>query len=167
VADAEPLALLLLPSKLEDFRFAAHARDLLEIPRAVALEPPRMRQSGTLAEMLAARYARRVRLPGEARVIVLYHPRQGPLARALLATRDAELWYARPDRQMLEQSTPRHREELMALDDRAAERATEILLISRDGDPREQNLPLRRRLIELGVISAKPFVPGARINFHK
>ncbi len=129
--------------------------------------PPRMRQSGVFADMITARYARRVKLPGDIKVIVLYHPLQYPLARALLATRDAELWYARPDRASLAAGDPRRAEELLALDDRAVERAAEIFAVTAGGDPRMENLPLRRRLIELEVISPKPFVPGARIDFHK
>jgi hypothetical protein len=163
---AEPLALLLLPCKLESFELSAHVRDLLEIPRAVVLEPPRLRQFGGFQDALTARYARRVRLPGEPKAIVLYHPWQYRLARALLATNEAELWYARPDRAALADSEPQHAEELLGLDERAVERADEILAVTTGGDPRTENLPLRRRLIELEVISAKPFVPGARIH-HK
>jgi hypothetical protein len=161
---AEPLAVLLLPSKLERFELAAHARDLLEIPRALALEPSRMRISGSFGEMLAARYARRLKLPGEARVLVLYHPWQYPLARSLLATTESELWYARPDWTQFAERDPGHADELLALDARALERANELLRVTAGGDPRAENLPLRQRLVELEVISAKPFAPGARIS---
>lgn len=99
-------------------------------------------------------------------MIVLYHPRQYPLARALLVTRDAELWYARPDRATLSARGERRAEELRALDDRAIERATAILMATPGGDPRLENEPLRRRLLELEVISARPFVPGARIDYR-
>ncbi len=36
---SEPLAVLLLPCKLEQFELAKHARGLLSIPRVLALEP--------------------------------------------------------------------------------------------------------------------------------
>ena len=43
-ADADdPLAVLLLPGRLEGLELEAHARDLLSIPRVVALEPSRVR----------------------------------------------------------------------------------------------------------------------------
>jgi hypothetical protein len=155
----EPLALLLLPRKLEQFELADHARDLLAIPRVVALEPPRVGTSGLFAEAITIRNARRLRLPGEPRVLVLYHPGQYPLARALLARYEqSELWYAR------RAENERRSDELLALDDRAAERARQVLVATAGGDPPVQNEPLRRRLLELEVISARPFVPGARVH---
>lgn len=104
-ADASrPLALLLLPARLEQFAYAAHARDLLRAPRIVALEPPRLswrtfgRMPDPLALGVAVRQAKRLKLPGEVRVVVLYHALGLPLAEALLArspaTAKAQLWRA-------------------------------------------------------------------------
>jgi hypothetical protein len=164
---SEPLAVLVLPRKLERFELAAHARDLLAIPRVIALEPPRLGASGLLGEAITARNARRLRFPGEPRVLVLYDPRQYPLARALLATYEqSELWYVRADRDALQAEPPRRRDQLLSLDDRASERAVQLLVATADADPRVQNEPLRLRLFELEVISARPFVPGARVDYR-
>ncbi|MDQ6834596.1 MAG: hypothetical protein M3016_00230 [Actinomycetota bacterium] len=163
---AEPLAVLLLPRRLEEFELAAHARDLLQIPRAVALEPPRVATLGFLADVVATRNARRLRFPGKPRVIVLYDPRQYPLARALGSRyQEAELWYARPDRSAVQASGERRLGELLAFDERAAERASGVLVATAGADPRLENEPLRRRLRELEVISSRAFVPGARIHY--
>jgi hypothetical protein len=155
----EPLAILLLPCRLEDFELAAHARDLLEIPRAVAVEPRRGRRPWPVGDIAAVRQARRLRFPGAPRVIVLYHPAQYPLARALGGRyADAELWYVRADPETVED------DELRALDELASERAVQQLTAIAGGNAREQNQPLRRRLVELDVISSRPFVPGARVE---
>ena len=155
----EPLAVLLLPGRLEDFELAAHARDLLSIPRVVALEPPRSRGPGSLREAVSALQARRLRFPGEPRVLVLYRPRQYPLARALLGVHEhAELWYVPPDPAVFRTASDRSDDEL------ARSRAAWVLTASPDGDPRAENEPLRSRLTELGVISQHPFVPGVRIG---
>jgi hypothetical protein len=154
----DSLAILLLPCRLEDFELAAHARDLLEIPRVLALEPSRFRTPAALRESAAARQARRLRLPGELRASVLYHPRQYPLARALLAAHEeTELWYFQPDPQTLEG------EEEITADELARERAARVLVATPEGDPRSENQPLRARLRELEVISHRPYVPRARM----
>lgn len=154
----EPLAVLLLPRRLEDFDLAAHARDLLAIPRVVALEPPRGRGPGSLREAVSALQARRLRLPGVPRVFVLYRPRQYPLARALLGVHErAELWYVAPDPAVFRTAADRSDDEL------ARARAGQVLTASADGDPRVENEPLRSRLTELGVISPHPFLPGVRL----
>jgi hypothetical protein len=153
----DSLALLLLPCRLEDFELAAHARDLLEIPRVLALEPSRYRTPQALRDSVAARQARRLRFGGEPQAFVLYHPRQYPLARALLAVHgQADLWYFQPDPQALSG------EDLIALDELARARATRVLVATPDGDPRADNQPLRTRLLELGVISHRPYVPSTR-----
>jgi hypothetical protein len=158
----EPLALLLLPERLEDFSLQAHARDLLAIPRVVALDPPRLRPRGWLAEAVAGRQARRLRLPGEPRLIMLYHAAGYPLARALLGRHpEAELWYSSA---ACVPQTPAAEAELAALERLARERAAAELELSAGGDPRLENEPLRARLLELGVISSRVFVPGAKIH---
>ena len=153
----DSLAVLLLPCRLEDFELAAHARDLLEIPRVLALEPSRMRTPAALREAASARQARRLRFQGEPRAFILYHPRQYPLARALLAVHEqAELWYFPPDTQALAG------EELSGLDDLARARATGVLAATPGGEVRAENQPLRTRLLELQVISHRPYLPSAR-----
>lgn len=99
--DDAPLALLLLPVALERFEHAAHARDLLRAPRVVALEPPRVswrrlgRLPSTLALGVGVRQAKRLKLPGHVRVVVLYDALQLPLAQGLLLRNpDAQMWRA-------------------------------------------------------------------------
>jgi hypothetical protein len=141
--EAEPLAVLLLPAKLEEFERRAQAQPLLEIPRVVAVEPGRWRGRGPFgAEVRAVRQARRLRFPGRPRLLVLYDAAQYPLARALGARYEAELWYAPGD----------ERSEFHEL---AAERAVATLAP-------EDAAPLRARLKELEIISPRPFIPAAR-----
>ena len=59
---------------------------------------------------------------------------------------------------------PEDGEELLDLDQRARERAVQILTIGGGPDPRSDNGPLRIRLRELEIITHRPFVPGARIG---
>jgi hypothetical protein len=159
---SEPLALLLLPVKLEQFELAEHARDLLSIPRVLALEPGRLRTPRWLRDTAPARSARRLRFPGKPRVIVLYDPLQYPLARALSARHEqAELWYLRPDPQQFLDADPTA--ELIELDQLAAERAGPTRVISQTADATDLREPLRLRMRELEIISARPFVPGARV----
>jgi hypothetical protein len=159
----EPLGVLLLPSKLEEFELADHARDLLAIPRVIALEPPRMRTPRFLREVIPVRTAKRLRFPGEPRVLVLYHPRQYPLARALHARYEqAELWYIRPGPAALRVRDERESDELTELDQLACARATESRIVSQLADSNELRERLRGRLHELEIISWRPFVPAAR-----
>ncbi len=157
----DPLAVLLLPARLEEFELAEHARDLLSIERVVAVEPRRERMRASVAEALAARQARRLRFPGQPRLLVVYRPLQYPLARALRSRHEeAELWYARlpggPE------ARGRDRARLEEFDRLAEERAVRTLQISPDADPHAENEALRRRLTELGVISFLPM--GARVE---
>lgn len=161
----EPLGVLLLPSKLEEFELADHARDLLAIPRVIALEPSRARIPRFLRDAAPARTARRLRLPGEPRMLILYHPRQYPLARALYARYEqAELWYIRPEPQALQVRDEREREELSELDQLACARATPARVLSQLTNPSDLRDPLRLRLRELEIISPRPFVPGASVR---
>lgn len=98
----DPLAVLLLPQRLEEFALADHARDLLRAPRIVALEPPRVpwsRLAGLpagFALRTGMRQAKRLKLPGEVKVVILYDPMQALLALGLLARNPgAQLWYLR------------------------------------------------------------------------
>ena len=165
-ADAdEPLAVLLLPGRLEGLELEAHARDLLSIPRVVALEPPRIRPARSLRDGVSVRQARRLRFPGRLRLLLLYHPAQYPLARALSACYgDLELWYLPPDRGALETADQAHARELLVFDELARERATQVLVASEhyvdDGS-------LRVRLRELGVINPRAFLPGTRSQWPR
>lgn len=100
-AEEDPLALLLLPVRLEQFAHAEHARDLLRAPRVLALEPPPVswgrlgRLPGSLALGVGVRQAKRLKLPGRARVAIVYDALQLPLAQGLqLRFEGVELWRA-------------------------------------------------------------------------
>ena len=154
---------MLLPSKLEEYALAAHARDLLDIPRVVALES-RLR-AGRLAgsDAVIIRQARRLRFPGKPRVLILFHPRQYRLARGLSAQHKAEIWYVTggPFEPL---AMPGEEDDLRLYDQRAREIAAGIVVATAAQSPRVDNQALRSRLVELEIISSKPFVPGARIQ---
>jgi hypothetical protein len=159
----EPLAVLLLPRRLEDFELSAHARALLAIPRVIAVEPRRPRKGWRVSDVAAIRQARRLRFPGEPRVIVLYHPSQYPLARGLCARyQQIELWYVRT----LEAAStpPAEDNELAELDQLAQQRAIEVRVICEPADLEAAEEALRLRMRELEIISHRPFVPGARVE---
>jgi hypothetical protein len=160
----DSLAVLLLPGRLEGIALEAHARDLLSIPRVIALEPSRVRPPRFLRDSISLRQARRLRFPGQPRLLLLYHPAQYPLARALCARyEDLELWYVsppgrqdRPDPATAGQPDPRE----AALDVLARERARQVLPVTEAGVV--DDAPLRERLRELDVINPRAFLPGAR-----
>jgi hypothetical protein len=129
----------------------------------LALEPSRWRSRRALtSEILAIRQARRLRFPGTPRVVVLYHVRQFHLARGLSAQHDAELWYVTGA--SLDPVSREEEDELRLLDERAREVAAGIIAPGTGENVREDNQPLRAHLVELGIISSRPFVPGARIR---
>src|SRR5262245_4285643 len=115
-----PLGVLLLPRELESFILRDQAEDLLTAPGVVAVEPARipygayLRVPTPVMDGLAATQARRLKLPGKPRAIVIFHPLQYPLARGLIALHpDAELWYWRWDRyETAYDATPRQRARL-------------------------------------------------------
>jgi hypothetical protein len=157
----DSLAVLLLPGKLEGLVLEGHARDLLSIPRVIALEPSRVRPPRFLRDATSLRQARRLRFPGRLRLLVLYHPAQYPLARALCAHHeDLELWYIPSGRQALEAADEAHTRELLAFDELARERARQVLTAAEGSGV--DDAPLRARLRELGVISPRAFIPGGR-----
>jgi hypothetical protein len=129
---------LLLPRELESFILRDQAEDLLTAPGVVAVEPARvpygayLRLPASVADGLAATQARRLRLPGAPRAIVIFHPLQYPLARGLIAQhRDAELWYWRWDRyEVAYDATPRQRERLAELHLAASMRAAVTVVVS-------------------------------------
>jgi hypothetical protein len=159
------LAALLLPSGLEGFAREDHARGLLSIPRVVALEPSRVRPPRFLRDALCQRQARRLRFPGRLRLLVLYHPAQYPLARALCTHyQDVELWYIPPGPGPLPPAGEARPGELADLDQLARERATQVLAASEHDVDDE---PLRERLRDLGVINPRAFLPGPRSQWPR
>jgi hypothetical protein len=148
-----PLCVLLLPAPLEAFELRERAEDLLTAPGVAAVDPPRLsyaaaaRVGESFADGLAVVQARRMRLPGHPRALVVFDPLQYPLARALVGLHpDAELWYGSAG----EPATERER----ILHERAAERAA--LRFERAGGPAHtQNLPLWERMEALGIESGR------------
>jgi hypothetical protein len=159
----EPLGLLLLPQRLEQFELEDHARGLLQIPRVLALEPGRARAPRFLRDAAPLRQAKRLKLPGRPRLVVLYHPIQYPLARALIGRYpESELWYFRPRWEGLKEETGYTRQELLELDELAAERSAQLLGTGQELSTATDEL--RGRMLELEIISVRPFVPGGRIG---
>lgn len=154
----DSLALLLLRGPLEGFEFEEHARSLLSIPRVIALEATRARAPRVFREGAALRQARRLRFPGRVRLLVLYHPAQYALARALRDRHHAELWYVEPH---ADDSWVRGGDtELHESDTLARERADALL--SRTGATTIEDAGLRARLHDLDVISPYAFLPEGR-----
>ena len=146
-----PLCLLLLPAPLEAFALRERAEDLLTAPGVAAVDPPRLSWRGaarlgeSVADGLTMVQARRMRLPGIPRALVVFDPLQYPLARALINLYpDAELWYG-PARE------PGSDGELDAL---ARERAA-MRFEAAPGPAYEANLPLWERMEALGIESGR------------
>lgn len=151
--DERPLCVLLLPAPLERCSMRERVEDLLTAPGVAAVDPPRVsyaslvRFSEAVADGIAAVQARRMRLPGFPRAIVVFHPHQYPLARAIRSIHpDAELWYG-PDAEPVGE---RERE----LNARAFERA-DLRFRHWDAPAHEQNLPLWERMEALGIESGR------------
>jgi hypothetical protein len=151
--ERRPLGVLLLPTELEAFALRDRAEDLLTAPGVIAVDPARLsyaalaRIGEVIADGVAGIQARRMRLPGFPRVIVVFHPDQYPLARALRQLHpDAELWYGPASEPVGER-----------------ERALHVLAIERstlhfghsDEPAHTQNLPLWERLEALGIESGR------------
>jgi hypothetical protein len=159
------LAVLLLPARLEEFDREDHARGLLSIPRVIALEPSRVRAPRFMQDSLAQRQARRLRFPGRVRMLVLYHPAQYPLARAMRAhDKNVELWYVPPGRESLRSADAARVSDLAAVDQLARERATRVLTAT---GQHVDDASLRDRLSELGVINQRAFLPAKRSQWPK
>jgi hypothetical protein len=146
---AEPLALLVLPGPLEGYEYEPHARRLLEIPRVLAIEPRRPDVSPLVSEAVSMGQAKRLRLPGKPRLIVLYGPRQYPLARAIVQRNaGTELWY-------LDTGPPGEPGRLADFDRLARRDARGVLSPENPADTEA----LTARLTELEVINPRPFGP--------
>ena len=153
----DSLGVLLLPCKLEGFELEAHARDLLSIPRVIALEPSRFRTPRLMRNAVGVRQARRLAFPGRPRILVLYHPAQYLLARALLSQDDElELWYL----PVVDEASLAASDELREFDQLAREHASQIVAVG--GGAEVPDTDLRQRLVELDVINSRAFVPVAR-----
>jgi hypothetical protein len=164
--DQESMAILLLPGALEGFEREDHARSLLSIPRVVALEASRRRPPSWLRSAAPLRQARRLRLPGRLRMVILYHPAQYPLARALCGQHDqAELWYLPPYRSDVSGRNAEETQELLVSDSLARDRSARTLTETPGGDSYED--PLRLRLRELDVVNARAFVPEVRFSSRR
>jgi hypothetical protein len=109
------------------------------------------------------RQVRRLRFPGKPRVLVLFHPRQYRLARALAARHEAEIWYVTGG-PLDPLEAEGEEEDLRLFDQWAREVAAGIIVATGGQSPRSENEPLRSRLVELEIISSKPFIPGARVG---
>ena len=133
-----PLCVLLLPRQLEQFILRDQAEDLLRAPGVVAIEPARvpygayLRVPAAVADGLAATQARRLRLPGRPAAVVIFHPLQYPMARALISENpDCELWYWRWDRyEVAYDASPRRRARLEELHEQAMNRAALTVVVS-------------------------------------
>src|SRR6476620_8354094 len=133
-----PIGVLLLPRTLEQFILRDQAEDLLTAPGMFAIEPARvsygaqLRLPASVGDGLAATQARRLKLPGVPRVIVIFHPLQYPLARGLIAQHpDAELWYWQWDRfEAAYDATPRQRDRLQDLHVAASLRASVNIVVT-------------------------------------
>jgi hypothetical protein len=151
--EERPLGVLLLPADLEAFELRERAEDLLTAPGVVAVDPPRLsyaslaRIGESVADGIAAVQARRMRLPGFPRALIVFHPDQYPLARALRQLHpDAELWYGPPAEPVSDRERTLHA--------RALERAA-LHLEHSDAPVHTQNLPLWERLEALGIESGR------------
>lgn len=148
-----PLCVLLLPARLEGFSLRERAEDLLTAPGVAAVDPPRLSYAATaklgeaFADGLTAVQARRMRLPGTPRALVVFGALQYPLARALAGPYpDAELWYG----PLGEPGSERERELHALASERAAMRFEPVA-----GPAHEVNRPLWERMEALGIESGR------------
>lgn len=168
-----PLCLLLLPRSLDGFILRDQAEDLLRSEGVVAADPPAIRYGAfarlpsPVADRLARTTARRLLrgLPGDLRALVIFHPVQWPLARAVLAARpQAELWYGRWDRyEMAYDAGPKLRNRLAALHDQAASRAALTFVASDELARLERAAGREPTLVALAADSFPALDPGASV----
>ena len=137
-APAVPIALLLVPHTVERFILYDQGQDLLRADGVIAVEAPAVpygvlgRLPDALGDMLGSIQARRMRVPGEPRAAMIFHPFQFPLARGLLARYpQCELWYGLFDRTpAAPDAGARTRRRLEQLHAAAAERADLVFAVS-------------------------------------
>jgi hypothetical protein len=161
--DESPLCVLLLPHELEAMEGRARAEDLLGAPGVVAIDPARIsyRALSRLPESvhagLATGQARRMRLPGVPRALVLFGGLQYPLARAVISDfPDAELWLAEPAAAAPADASRRMRTRVEDLTLMASARADLRFPWPSGGEaPRALNRPLWERMESLGIASGR------------
>lgn len=168
-----PVCLLLLPRPLEAFILRDQAEDLLRADGVVAADPPPVRYGAfaRLPDPIAARLARTTakrllrRLEGELRAVVIFHPVQWPLARAILAARpEAELWYGRWDRyEMAYDAGPKLRARLAELHDQAAARAALTFVASDELARLEREAGREPELVALAADAFPALDPGRSV----
>jgi len=173
VPEPQPCALLLLPRPLEGFILEDQARNLLRAPGVVAADPPRIRYGAVarlpegLRSVLAHGTARRLvrALGGELRAVVIFHPVQWPLARALLAAAPgAELWYGRWDRyEVAYDASPRMRRRVAELHDAAASHSALTFVVSGKLLELEHEAGREATLVGLAADSFPAPDPGAAV----
>jgi glycosyltransferase involved in cell wall biosynthesis len=173
VPEPEPRVLLLLPRTLEGFILEDQARDLLRSPAVVAADPPRVRY-GAIARLpalvrdrLARGTARRLlrALKGDLRAVVIFHPVQWPLARALLSLKpDAELWYGRWDRyELAYDAKPKMRARLAELHEAAASSSALTFVVSGKLAELEREAGREAQLVGLAADSFPAPDPAASV----
>ncbi len=158
--DRPPLCVLLLPRERGSFVQREQAEDLLRAPGVVVADPPRMpygvfgRLPEAITGALAAGQARRLvrslrRRRGEPRAVVIFHPLQYPLARAMISLcPGAELWYGRWDRyERAYDASPAMRERLDTLHALAAQRSALTFVVSDELVRLEQQAGREARLV--------------------
>jgi hypothetical protein len=172
---AADLALLLLPRKLEGFILRDQARDLLRAPGVVAADPPAvpygtvLRLPPAMAHVMAQRTAKRLLRAlsrhGRPRVVVIFHPVQWPLARAILDREEGtELWYWCWDRfDHAYDAKPGRRARLTAYHEAAAERADRIIAASVRLEELEREAGRTADLVPLSADDFPAPDPGATV----
>jgi glycosyltransferase involved in cell wall biosynthesis len=166
-----PLCVLLLPRELEQFILRDQAEDLLTAPGVVAVEPARipygayLRLPAPVADGLAATQARRLRLQGRPAAVVIFHPLQYPMARALISDHpDCELWYWRWDRyEVAYDASPRRRARLEELHEQAMHRAALTVVVSDALGEREREAGHETVLVPLAADAFPAPDPGATV----
>jgi hypothetical protein len=170
-SDGQPLALLLLPRTLEEFILRDQAQDLLRAPGVVALEAPRVRYGvlgrlpDWLGSTLAIAQARRLKLPGPVKVVVIFHPFQYPLARAIVDRNPgAELWYGRWDRyEEAYDADGRTKARLRELHELAAERSELTFVASTELERLEREAGRTPTLVSLAADSFPSLDPTGTV----
>jgi hypothetical protein len=162
--DEQPLCVLLLGHPLEALEHRDRLDDLLTGPGVVAVDPARVsyralsRLPEALHAGLAAGQARRLRLPGHPRALVLFGGLQYPLARSLLSDHpDAELWLAEPAEATPAEASPRAAGRIADLRAMAELRADRRFPWPGDAaqPARERNAGLWERIEALGIASGR------------